>query len=127
MSEKRKESMKTIVNEEKGTVTVVIKNCEYDALATILRRLDEDGVDNVALMENAYVGVARCHSTDKFDRNVGCDLAAKRAMEKHKKAHTKAIKEWQIAMLRAIRNVLPKTFDEIIEDKARDLRRKGKI
>ncbi|MBQ8234386.1 MAG: hypothetical protein IJZ36_02230 [Bacilli bacterium] len=127
MSEKRKDSMKTIVNEEKGVVTVVIKGCEKDALNSILSRFDLDSLGLVNSLDNAYVGVARCNPEDKFDRNIGGDLASKRAMDKHKKAHTKAIKDWQYNALRLIRDVCPRTFDEIIKSKARELRFKGEI
>ena len=117
MSVKRSESMKTIVNEDKGVVTVVIEDCDFDAVATICKRFDDSNVDNVGLMKKSYAGVAKCNPEDKFDRKTGCSLAAKRAMEKHKKAHTNAIKEWQVAMLKAVRNVCPSTFDSIIENK----------
>ena len=48
MSVKRSESMKTIVNEEKGVVTVVIEDCDFDAVATICKRFDDSNVDRYA-------------------------------------------------------------------------------
>ena len=127
MNDKRKDSMKTIVNEEKGIVTVVINGCEDDAVNTISKRFDTDEIGIVNALNKSYAGVARCNPEDKFERQVGCNLAAKRAMDKHKKAHTQAIKDWQVNALRLIRNVCPKTFDEIIKEKARELRFKGEI
>lgn len=119
----RENHFETIVNEKKKTVTVILKDCEYDAMNAILARYKfADDLDinyfgdlllNATMMPKKFVGVAKCRDEDTFDEKEGRRIASKKAMEKHNKAFKNAIKAWQREMIKEIRNTNPTVFDTI--------------
>ena len=122
-----RDEMETQINENKGTVTVIIKECSTDALDTIIKRFNDDMVVEKAIMPNTFVGVARCSEEDTFDAKIGGRIASKRAMDAHKKAYTNAIKGWIKAMLRAVRDVSPAIYDDIMVETAQKMQKNGLI
>lgn len=111
------QKFKKFVNKEKGIVTVVLEDCKNDAWNTIQKRttlFDCSGDEYFyASMPDRFVGVAKCIGDDVFNEEKGFEIASKKAMAKHKKAHTAAIKRWQDYMLKRIANVNQDTFKEL--------------
>ena len=66
--------IKYYVNKEKGAVTAVIKDREFDALCFSKRYIPD-----------AYSGVAICKEEDVFDEEVGKRVARKKALRSYYK------------------------------------------
>lgn len=117
----RAEHFKKIINEEKGTVTMILTGCKNDAVNAIQKRtkvmMEDDKDLDLALMPDKFVAVVKCDPSDKFDAKVGADKAAHRVMVKHQKAFNNAIKRWQDGMVKQIANVNQATFKELTKCK----------
>lgn len=119
----RAEHFKKIVNEEKGTVTMILNGCELDAIRAIQKRTNVAMTDDedltVALMPDKFVAVVKCDPSDTFDEKVGADKAAHRVMVKHQRAFNQAIKRWQDFMLKQIANVNQSTYNELCKSRCK--------
>lgn len=113
----RAEHFKKIINEEKGTVTMILTGCKNDAVNAIQKRtkvmMEDDKDLDLAIMPDKFVAVVKCDPSDTFDAKVGADKAAHRVMVKHQRAFNNAIKRWQDGMLKQIANVNQATFKEL--------------
>jgi len=122
-------------NDTKKTTTALIENSSYDAFLRVLKRLgvkdynyDADTnqlVVNPCVVANALKlellemndkisGTVKYDERDIYDEKVGESLAVKKAMENHNKSFNKALKRWQVAMLKLIMDVSPETFEEAL-------------
>ena len=126
-------------NKEKRANTAVLEDCAYDAIKHLTKRdifgsdakiieIDFDGVKglevNVDLaealmlkcldMKSRYTGTVICDERDEYDASVGESLAVKKAMDNHHNAFVKAIKRWQVAMLKKIYMANPDTFEDAL-------------
>lgn len=117
------ENVKVLVNDEKGATTAILESCDFDAVTKIERVLGLDILDgeeftnfnlDKALMSESISATVRCSADDVFDETEGRKLAIKKVMSKHNKQFKRAIRNWQIAMLRNIIKVCPDTFDEAL-------------
>lgn len=114
-------------NEKKETTTAIIEGCELDAAKRVGKRLDikhDNGeicfcciphIESL-LMKNKIVGTARPLGDDTYNEKEGRDRAVFKAMKNHKNAFTKALKRWQVAMIKDIRDVSPETFAEALKE-----------
>lgn len=114
-----------------GTTTVgIITESESDALKRVLRRVGikaQNGPGEwVRTMENflhldklfiddKFVGVAKLNEADTYDLDTGKKIAVSKAKQKYDNAATRAIKDWQVAMLREIHRANPETFRDAIK------------
>lgn len=128
--------LKTYVNENEQTTVAVAEDVEMDAVMHILKVMPEicygaeeevecgiPGVTRInlrafnlsgALINGPIKGIVKCHEGDTYDVAVGKNEAVKKAMNNHNKAFKRALKNWQIAILKRIREVSPDTFEEAV-------------
>lgn len=125
--------LKTYVNEKEQTTVAVAEDAEMDAVMHILKVMPEIrygaeeevgcafGATRInmraftlssALINGPIKGIVKCHDGDTYDAEVGRNEAVKKAMNNHNKAFKRALKNWQIAILKRIREVSPDTFDD---------------
>ena len=110
--------IKFVVNEEKRTVVAIVNGCSTDAIYAILKAdnsanilntfepkeevfYDEYGCPEISLlanprymMEDTFVGVAKCHPEDEFSVDVGKRIAARKLHKTYNKAKKAVIKEY---------------------------------
>lgn len=117
--------LEIIENKEKKATTAILKGCALDAAKRVGKRLDIRNNEGEAcicciphveelIMTNKIVGTAKPLGDDKFDESVGKAKAIRKATKNHKSAFTKALKRWQVAMLRDIIAVSPETFEDAL-------------
>lgn len=127
--------LKTYVNENEQTTVAVAEDVEMDAVMHILKVMPEIsygaeeevgcafGATRInmraftlssALINGPIKGIVKCHEGDTYDAEVGRNEAVKKAMNNHNKAFKRALKNWQIAILKRIREVSPDTFEEAV-------------
>ena len=86
------------VNKKKGTVTCKLHNCEDIALCRIYKYTNStiDWITRPSryLVDNIYVGVAKCAPDDSFDEEYGKKLALIKAKAKRGKAINNAINKF---------------------------------
>ena len=124
-------------NDTKKTTTALIENSSYDALLRVLKRLgvkdyQYDADTNqliinpcevadafklgVLEMNDKISGTVTYDERDTYDEKVGESLAVKKAMDNHKRAFLKALKRWQVVMIKNIMEVSPETFREALQE-----------
>lgn len=115
-----------------GTTTVgIITEAEVDPMKRVLRRVgikvDRGPGEMARTMQNfmhleklfiddKFVGVAKLHEADTYDLDTGKKIAVGKAKKKYDNAVTRAIKDWQVAMLREIHRANPETFRDAIKE-----------
>lgn len=131
--------LKIFRNTKKQTTVAVIENCGTDAVAHIGKvmaarhqialnkgnckrceqvRFAYSMVPNTnrATMVDTIKATVTCDARDTYSEAVGESEAVKKAMNNHKKAFLKALKRWQVAMLKDIMAVSPETFDDALQE-----------
>lgn len=129
--------IRTYVNSEKETTVAVVDDFEYDAVKRIVKVMPEivegaakdlcgccGGIQfdvNAFALRHAFIqgpikGVVKCHGEDKFDYATGENEAVKKAMNNHNKAFNRALKNWQVAILKKICSVNPGTFNQAVDE-----------
>lgn len=126
-------------NTEKKSTVAVIRDCETDALARIGKvmaarhglgynpnkckrcqqvHLALHGVPNgkLAEMPKTIKATVTCDTRDTYSEAVGESEAVKKAMDNHKRAFLKALKRWQVAMIKDVMAVSPDTFKEALQE-----------
>lgn len=76
------------VNRKNNVCTAIISECALDALAEYYKQTQNNVALNrmdLFLMDNTFVGIAKCSPEDEFDERVGKNLAFQRAYEKYLK------------------------------------------
>lgn len=137
--------MKYFENKEAKTTTAVLENCQDEAVAYVEKRLsnwyiEEEFMADVCEFvfasehQDMFKGskfeiphkealkipekiraTVRLNPVDRYNKKVGQLYAKEKAMENKKSALRKAIKRWQIAMLKDIMAINPETFKEALE------------
>ena len=77
-----------MVNRQNNACTAIIKECALDALKEFYKQTQYNvaiGKHYLFLMDDSFVGVAKCSPDDEFDEKVGKNLAFRRAYEKYLK------------------------------------------
>lgn len=118
------EEVRVYENKSKKSTTAVLQDVQFDAIFKILKVLnshnhDLQGICEVPNLESALiptkiVATTVCHAGDEFDSDEGRKVAIKKVMKKHNLSFRKALKRWQIAMLKDIIAVSPDTFEEAL-------------
>jgi len=131
--------LKIFRNSKKQTTVAVIENCGTDAVARIGKvmaarhQINLNGGEckrceqvrfayklvpnsRVANMVDTIKATVTCDERDTYNEAVGESEAVKKAMANHKKAYNKALKRWQVAMLKDIMAVSPETFEEALRE-----------
>lgn len=131
--------LKTFKNVEKKATIAVIEDCSMDAVARIGKviaarnkvKLDKDICKRYeqikfacrlvpnsksALMSESIKAIVTCDERDTYDEAVGEREAVKKAIANHKRAFLKALKRWQVAMLKDVIAVSPETFKEALNE-----------
>lgn len=129
--------LKIFRNSKKQTTVAVIEDCQTDAIAHIgrimaarhqvnLNRGDCKRCEQIrfaskcipgvreAEMPNVIKATVTCDARDEYNEAVGESEAVKKAMSNHKKSYLKALKRWQVAMLKDIIAVSPETFEDAL-------------
>ena len=131
--------LKIFENTKKKSTIAVVENCEMDAVAKIARQIAAS--NNIVLnpeknrrtesirfakkcvphaekarMPKSIKATVTCDSRDTYNAKVGEAEAVKKAMSNHNKSFKKAIKRWQVAMLKDIIAVSPETFEEALHE-----------
>ena len=126
-------------NKEKRANTAVLEGCNYDAIKHLTKRgifgteakvheYEIDGVKVIDInadlteamsfscldMKGRYTGTVVCDERDEYESAIGESLAVKKAMDNHHAAFIRAIKRWQVAMLKKIYDANPDTFEEAL-------------
>lgn len=98
------------IDEEKGTIVAVMKDCEYDAI----KILDKMGISDIRydgynmdkfMINTTYRGKAKCSPDDEWDEEEGMRIARNRMLENYYRART-------LALMRA-ESILQKMLDEL--------------
>lgn len=113
--------VRTVKNGKKVT-TAIVTDCMFDAVKRIEKRFfnptdaEECVLPNIdkALMNDKFASSVRLADGDTYSEAEGESLAVKKNMEKHNRAFTKAIINWQVAMLQDIKRVSPETFEDAL-------------
>lgn len=74
------------VNRQNDVCTAIICDCELDALNEFYKQTQFDVAlkkPELFLMDNKFVGTARCSEEDEFDERIGKNLAFQRAYAKY--------------------------------------------
>ena len=131
--------LKIFSNNEKKSTTAVVEKCEMDAVAKIGRCIAASNnvilnknenrrkasikfackcVPHIskAVMPKTIKATVTCDSRDTYSAKAGEAEAVKKAMSNHNKSFKKAIKRWQVAMLKDIIAVSPETFEEALHE-----------
>lgn len=127
--------LKLHVNEGKRTVVAIVERNGLDAVEYVARRLGikeleytGDGSGEIKPMyllpmlhmhklvrDTTNKGVAKCNTEDKFDVGTGEGLAIHKAYENNDKSFKRAIKRWQLSMLKTIYQIRPDTFHDALD------------
>ena len=131
--------LKIFRNSKKQTTVAVIEKCGTDAVAHIGKvmaarhqfslnkgnckrceqvRFAYKMIPNAdkANMVDTIKATVTCDARDTYSEAVGESEAVKKAMANHKRAYVKALKRWQVAMLKDIMAVSPETFREAVQE-----------
>lgn len=85
-----------ITKADKGVVVCKLYNCEEIALNRVIKQCSASIPFNVSsyLIDDVYVGVAKCAPEDTFDEETGKQIALTRAKRKRCQAANNAIKKY---------------------------------
>lgn len=131
--------LKVHEDKKKKTVAVVLSGGSSDALMHVVKRLDlqdsgfkyntaanDKFLDNVIMvadklhlnelfMPDRNSGLARCYEDDIYDTEVGKKVALEKAERNYERSFRKAIIRWQVAVLRDVYRISPRTFKEAVD------------
>lgn len=87
--------------------------CKRDAYIEFAQKCVPNSSE--ALMTNLEA-TAICYPEDDYNTQVGENEAVKKVLNHHRTSFYKAIKRWQVAMLKDIIAVSPETFEEALHE-----------
>lgn len=127
--------MAKIIKISDKATKAVIEKCQCDAMKHVAKRLgisrrdDVDGTTffdpysivekfhiNELKMHKSYSGIVSCDERDAFSDVIGESEAVKKAMANHNVSFKKAIKRWQVAVLKELIKVDKDIFGEALHE-----------
>lgn len=88
------------IKPEDKTVVAVLRDTAFDAIALINKHARNIGGEAFVdyLLNDEYVGIARCHDLDKFDADFGKELAKRRALRAHHRDLNEKVRKYVRAL-----------------------------
>lgn len=99
------------VNRKNDVCTAIICDCELDALNEFYKQTQFDIAlkrPDLFLMDDKFIGTAKCDPLDEFDEKIGKNLAFQRAYEKYVRQKKRIL--FNIAKYVEHRSEMIKTF-----------------
>ena len=100
------------VYEDKGIVVCRLLNCATIPLKRIIKYTDYE-IDPRYLIDDTFVGIARCAAEDTFDEEYGKRLALSKAKAKRGRAINKMLNKFYETRLRELDNLVKFGIHEV--------------
>lgn len=114
-----------VIKENERTIAIS-ENARTDAYCRVKRRLVNkndkvhswDSIPHVdkLMMDRVYKAKVKCAEDDTYSDKQGEIEAVKKAMANHKRGFDKAMKRWQVAVLKDLIRVSPDTFEDAVKE-----------